>query len=158
MNDKTRDLGLLLLRLSGVLLLGLHGWDKLSSFAIGEGDGFVAAVARMGFPLPLVWAWAAVLAESVGALLLAVGLFTRTAAVGAAATMAVAAFLVHRALEQGLNFLGLREVSPEQLQKWGNPELPLLYLIVFLAIALLGPGQIALDRFVSRKKGRSRAK
>ena len=156
MSEKSRNLGLLLLRLCGVLMLGLHGWSKLATFASGGGQGFVSAVANLGFPLPVVFAWGAVLAESVGALLIAVGLFTRTSAAMLAITMGVAGFLQHRALQQLLSGLGLREVDPETLKGWGNPELAVVYTIVFLVVALLGPGSMALDRFVGKKKGRGR--
>ena len=155
MNEKTRDFGLLVLRLGGLLLLGYHGWGKLAALATGGGDGFVQGVTELGFPAPLVFAWAAALAESVGAVLLTVGLFTRVAAAGAAITMAVAAFARHHALDQALNALGIRAVAVEQLKEWGKPELALVYLLVFLGILLLGPGRYALDNYLGRGKSRS---
>lgn len=155
MNEKARDFGLLFLRLSGLLLLGYHGWGKITSLATGAGEGFVRGVAEMGFRAPLVFAWAAALAESVGALLLAAGLFTRVAAAGAAITMAVAAFARHHALDQALSALGIRAVSAEQLKEWGKPELALVYLLVFLGIVLLGPGRYALDNYLGRGRSRS---
>ena len=154
MNEKARDFGLLVLRLSGFLLLGYHGWGKITSLATGGGERFVQGVAEMGFPAPLVFAWAAALAESVGAVLLATGLFTRAAAAGAAITMAVAAFARHHALDQALNALGIRAVSAEQLKEWGKPELALVYLLVFVGILLLGPGRYAFDNYLGRGRGR----
>lgn len=155
MNEKARDFGLLVLRLSGLLLLGYHGWGKITSLATGGGERFVQGVAEMGFPAPLVFAWAAALSESVGALLLAAGLFTRVAAAGAAITVAVAAFARHHALDQALNALGIRAVSAEQLKEWGKPELALVFLLVFAGILLLGPGRYALDNYLGRGRGRS---
>ena len=54
---------------------------------------FIEDVGNLGFPFPVVFAWAAVLAEVVGGLLLALGLFTRPAALSIVATMLVAALL-----------------------------------------------------------------
>ena len=150
MNERARDLGLLTLRLSGLLLLGYHGWGKLSALATGGGERFVQGVTELGFPAPIVFAWAAALAESVGGVLLAAGLFTRVAAAAAAFTMAVAAFVRHHALDQALNALGIRAVSAEQLEAWGKPELALVYLLIFLGILLLGPGRYALDNYLGR--------
>ena len=51
----------------------------------------------------------------------------------------VAAFLRHHALSQLLSWLGVAPASAE-LKKWGSPELSFVYLLVCLAVALLGPG------------------
>lgn len=144
MQDKARDWGLLILRLAGLLLIGYHGWGKLTALASGD-QGFVAGVTELGLPAPLFFAWAAALSESVAAVLLAVGLFTRWAAALAACTMAVAAFMRHHALGQALAAVGLGSATPEQLKEWGRPELALVYLIIFVALVLLGPGRFALD-------------
>jgi hypothetical protein len=36
-------------------------------------------------------------------------------------------------------------VPPERLAAWGNPELALVYLAVFLAVALAGAGSLSVD-------------
>jgi uncharacterized membrane protein YphA (DoxX/SURF4 family) len=41
--------------------------------------------------------------------------------------------------------MGLMEVPAERLTAWGNPELALLYLAVFLAVALAGAGGLSID-------------
>lgn len=68
-------------------------------------------------------------AETVCAGLVLMGLFTRVALVPLLATMSVAVFNVH----------------------WSNPwtdkELPLLYLAVYAAIFLVGPGRFSFDAF-----------
>jgi putative oxidoreductase len=144
------DAALLILRLSGLGLALAHGWIKVGRFLSGEGQPFVDGVASLGFPYPAVFAWAATLAEMVGGLLIAVGLLTRVAAAFAAFTMFVAAFLRHRLAQQTLAFFGIQPVAPEVLESWGNPERAALYLVIFLALLLLGAGRLSLDRLVRR--------
>jgi len=93
-----RDIGLLILRLAGLYLAAGHGWGKLVGLASGQ-SRFVEGVANMGFPMPVLFAWAAGLAEFAGGLAMALGLFTRWAALLAGCTMFVAAFVrLHPAL------------------------------------------------------------
>jgi putative oxidoreductase len=146
------DLALLILRLAGIGMITLHGWGKLVRMAGGD-RGFVNGVGQMGFPVPIVFAWAAVLAETLLPALVILGLLTRPAAAICAVNMAVAAFVRHHAHLHWLAALGIRSYPADTLKGWGNPELALLYLVVFLAIALAGGGRFALDRVV-RRSGR----
>jgi uncharacterized membrane protein YphA (DoxX/SURF4 family) len=41
-------------------------------------------------------------------------------------------------------------VSAEVLEGWGNPERAAVYLLVFLALVLLGGGKYSLDRLVRK--------
>ncbi len=143
MKDTPRDLALLAMRLSG-LLLAAHGWGKVARLAAGE-TGFINGVRGLGFPLPGLFAWAAALSELAG-VLVAVGLCTRVAAAFGAFTMAVAAFAQHRAHLHFLVWIHLMQRTPEQVETWGDPELALVYLCLLLGVALLGPGAISLDR------------
>lgn len=153
--DRRRDIGLLLLRLAGLGLALAHGLGKVTALAGGE-QRFVEGVARLGFPAPVAFAWAAALTELVGGLLVAAGLATRASAALAAFVVAVAAFLRHRALEQLAVGIGLTSVDPEVLERWGKPELALVYTLCFAAIALLGPGRISLDHWLRARRGRAR--
>ncbi len=146
-----RDIGLLILRFAGLYLAIGHGWSKVMALSSGQGAGFIKATADLGFPMPVVFAWAAALSEFVGGLLVTVGLGTRIAAAFAASTMAVAAFGRHHAHGHLLNALGIAPVSADIAKGWGNPELALIYLLVFAAIAFLGPGGLALDSRFGRK-------
>jgi putative oxidoreductase len=146
------DVALLLLRLAGLGLALAHGWGKVEALSTGHADPFVQAVAGLGFPVPLFFAWASGLAEFAGGILVALGLGTRIAAGFATVNMAVAAFMRHHALSRLAALVGLVTVPPDTLKAWGNPELALLYLAVFLAITLLGPGRLALDPLIRRRR------
>jgi putative oxidoreductase len=146
------DLGLFILRLSGLGLALVHGLPKLTALLTGQSQ-MAEAVARLGFPLPAAFAWAAALGEFLGGLLVALGLFTRVGAALAAFTMFVAAFLQHHAFSRLLVILRLRYLSEDTQKAWGNPELALLYLAVLLAVLIAGPGRIAFDSVIG-KRGR----
>jgi putative oxidoreductase len=144
----SHDVALVLLRLSGLGLALFHGYGKVLALATGKGDGFVAGVESLGFPLPGLFAWAAALAEFLGGLCVALGLGTRVAAIFAAFTMFVAAFLRHHALQHLLVALGAMEASEKTVRSWGNPELALIYLLAFATLALTGGGRFCLDRIL----------
>jgi putative oxidoreductase len=109
------------------LALG-HGLSKVT----GDMSRFAEGVANLGFPFPLFFAWCASLAEFLGGLLVAVGLFTRPAAAFAGFTMLVALFR-HRA------------------DPFGRMELALLYLTVMVAVVLVGAGPWSLDARLRRR-------
>lgn len=147
-----RDVALLILRLAGVGLALAHGWGKVVSLSAGQGDRLIQGVGSLGFPLPGLFAWAAALAEFAGGLCVALGLGTRVAAAFAGFTMVVAAFGRHQAHLQFLGLVGLMQVSAETVKAWGNPELSLVYLLVLVAIGLLGPGRFSLDALLGGKR------
>ena len=130
--SRLSDLGLLLFRVFvGLALAWGHGINKLP-----PSEGFVAGVVAMGFPAPLVFAWAAGLAEFVGGHLIALGLLTRPAALFAAVTMFVAAFI----------------------RQAGDPftdiEKALLFLAAAALLMLAGAGRYSLDAFIERRAAR----
>ena len=152
MNERWKNLGLLLLRLAGLYLALAHGWGKVQSLAGGD-TGFVSALGNMGFPLPGLFAWAAALSEFLGGLLVALGLFTRWAAAFGAFTMAVAAFGRHHLIGRLLHATGISVVSEDTLKAWGNAELATMYLLIFLCLVMVGAGGFSLDAKF-RKKGK----
>ena len=129
------DLGLLLLRLTfGGLMAVWHGLVKLQGFDQMKG----------GFPDPLgIGAQnsliGAIGGELIAGALIAVGLFTRLSTIPAIFTMAIAAFLVHGS-------------GPLFLPGEGTKEPALLYLLGYVAIAMLGPGRFSLDAVLAKKK------
>jgi putative oxidoreductase len=136
--SRVGDVGLLLLRLVGLMIAIGHGMSKV----IGEGrfgppEQLVAGVTKMGFPMPTAFAWAAALTEFVGGIFIAVGLATRPAALALAFNMAVAAFVAHR-------------TDPLFMGGAGAAKEPaVLYLLPFAALALTGAGRYSIDRFIA---------
>lgn len=112
----------------GLLMVGLHGLGKMP-----PSDKFIEGVTSLGFPMPVVFAWAAALSEYIGGLLLAFGLFTRPAALFLAFTMLVAAFGKH--LE-----------DPMKVK-----ELSLLYFSIAIIFASRGAGRWSLDNLISKR-------
>ncbi len=145
-----RDIGLLILRLAGLYLAIGHGWGKVVGLASGQ-SRFLQGVTEMGFPAPVVFAWAAALSEFAGGLCVALGLFTPWAAGFAAFTMLLAAFGRHHAFSHFLSWLGIAPAAEETLKAWGNPELALAYLMILVGVALLGPGRFSIDARRGRK-------
>ncbi len=87
------DFGLLVLRLALGGILIAHGVGKL--MAEGGVNGFANLVANMGIPAPLPMAYAAVISEIGGGLLVVLGLLARLGALSIVGVMAVAIVKVH---------------------------------------------------------------
>ena len=118
-----KNIALLILRcaFSGAMLT--HGYPKLLKLVQGD--------LSFGDPLGIGEAPSLILAvigEFVAPVLIIIGWKTRLAAIPAAITMGVAAFLVHGD------------------DPFAKQEKALLYLFAFVAIALLGAGKYSLDR------------
>jgi putative oxidoreductase len=126
------DVGLLIVRLVFGAIMAAHGVQKLVTWFGGYGlagtGGFFEA---LGFRPGRLFAALAGLAESVGGLLLAVGLFEPVAAMAIIAVMITATGSVHWG--HGL-FAATNGV-----------EVPLLYAAVAVALTLTGPGAYSLD-------------
>ena len=134
----SRDLGLLILRGAGFLLAATFGLQKFSwywtAFHAGKSlsaIGLAPLVARMGFPTPVVLALWITFNESIGALLIGCGFLTRILAASAALGMAGALYTSVRLHEDWLRAA--------------------LYLIVFVALALIGPGKFSADYLIKSK-------
>jgi putative oxidoreductase len=125
------ELAWTLIRVTFGLLFSInHGLGKV--FNPEKMAGFTKGVAELGFPAPEFFAWAAALTEFAGGLFIAVGLLTRPAAALAAFTMCVA--LVRHA--------------PDPFAK---SESALLFLAVWIAALMIGPGRYSLDRALGVK-------
>lgn len=148
----SKDVALLVLRLSGLGLAFAHGWAKVASLATTGGGPFLRGVEALGFPIPIVFAWAAALSEFAGGIAIALGLATRIAAVFTAITMFVAAFFRHHLADQLMNWIGAVRVPEDVLESWGNPERAAVYLLIFLALILMGGGRFSLDRAIRKKR------
>lgn len=135
------DVGLMLFRVATGLMLALgHGRGKLPPDGL---NGFAGYLAKLQVPMPTASAWAAMLAEFAGGLLLALGLFTRPAAALIAITMLVAAFTAH---------------ADDRMFNPGGPskELALLYLSAAVLLLFTGSGRYGADPlFRGRERGSS---
>jgi len=144
--SRTGDLVLAVVRLSlATFMVVGHGWGKLyqstdSGSHFGPSQGFVDGVASMGFPMPLLSAWLAVLAETLFAALLGVGLFTRLSAFVLVFNMGVAAFVAH-----GGDPWFMTGAGPSK-------EPAMLYLLPFLLFMVIGAGNLSLDAFIRGKR------
>lgn len=121
-NALLKDLGLLLLRIGASITMMTHGYGKLQMLI--NGDEFGDPIGLGATPSLFL----ATIGEFVCPILIIFGFKTRWAAIPTAITMAVAFFIAHAS-------------DPFQ-----RKELPLLYLIVFVSIILLGPGKYSVDR------------
>lgn len=131
-----RNPALFVVRLALGVIFAAHGWQKL---ALDGLEATTAGFEGMGIPLPQVSAPVVALAELLGGGLLILGLFTTVVGLLLAVEMAVAAVVVH--LPGGLFIAD------------GGWELVAALGAGALALAVVGPGSIALDP-VLRGKGR----
>ena len=125
-----QSLGLLVLRLAVGAMMLTHGWPKLEKL-LSAPDKFPDPIG-VGPEISLVLA---VFAEVPCAVLVALGLFTRWAALPLLVTMAVAAFIVHGD------------------DPFNKQEMALLYGSGTLAIMLTGPGAFSIDAWRSNRRG-----
>jgi putative oxidoreductase len=121
-----RDAGLLVLRLVVGITFLLHGIDKLGDIA-----GTEQLFASLDIPAPAVMAPFVAVTETVGGVLLIIGLATPLAGVALAGDMVVALLTQH--IGHGFFVEG------------GGIELVLLLGGTSLAIALTGAGRVSLD-------------
>ena len=152
----SKDVALLILRLAGLAFAFAHGWGKVEELVWGDPTGRLAGIARLGFPVPLFFAWCLALTEFAGGLLIAAGLATRVVAAFGSFAMFVAAFARHRLHMHILVTLGLAEVSEETARSWGNPERAFLFLLIFLSLILMGGGAYSLDHLLAKRRGSRR--
>jgi len=137
MNRKgTIDVGLLFFRVGlAALMFGLHGYARFFHayhyVASRQPWTFVDVVARLGFPFPAFFAVVSALSESIPAMFIALGLYTRVAATVLAIDMVVAFY--------------------NEAHKGDPFELPALYLVGALTLVIVGAGKFSLDGKVRKK-------
>ncbi|KJJ39128.1 DoxX family protein [Aequorivita vladivostokensis] len=122
-NTTSYNLGLLLLRMGFGIMMLTHGIPKLLKML--SGDFSFGDPIGVGETATLILA---VLCEVFFPILVIIGFKTRLSAIPVIITMAVAAFVVHAA------------------DPFGIKEKAILYLIGFIAIALLGAGKYSVDK------------
>jgi putative oxidoreductase len=129
---KFRDLALLLLRaVFGLYMAFGHGLGKITGGPEqwAQLGGVIEGILGFGF-LPTFWGFMAAVAESVAALLVAVGFLARPAALLLVINMFVASMA---------HITGVID---------GGAESAVLYGVVFLSLLFIGPGAYSIDEQV----------
>ena len=127
------DLGLLIIRLGiGLSMLLFHGYGKLTG-GTSTWEAVGSHMKNLGITFfPVFWGLLAALAESVGSLLLVLGVFFRPATLALVFTMLVAA----------LRHLTLPAEAPGA--GWSGASHALELLAVYLGLLAAGPGKYRL--------------
>lgn len=132
-NNKLSNYGYTLFRVGIPALMLLHGTHKLEKLMAGGEIKFLDFLG-LGTEVSLALA---VVGELVAPLFLIVGFKTRWASIPAIITMFVAAFVAH---------------AGEPLDE---REHSLLYMIAFIAIAMIGSGAQSLDAWFQKRKSKA---
>ena len=130
-----RQFGITLLRLAVGITFVMHGWQKVHEIGYAN---IVHMTESLQMPQPKLAAALLMAAELGGGALLVLGLFTRLAALPIAFVMFVAFWKVHR-------FNGFF------LDKRGF-EYTFVLFFAALALAFMGPGLLAIDNLLFRRR------
>ncbi len=137
------DLSITILRLTLGLVMLPHGLQKI--FGLFGGYGFNGTMhfftETMG--IPYIFALLAILAESLGAVGLLTGFFTRISAFGVGSTIAVGALMVHIPNGFFMNWFGN--------QAGEGYEYHILVVGMAITLILAGGGRWSLDALLQRK-------
>lgn len=134
-NDRMLNLAWLLFRLHiGITIAFSAGLPKMTGF--GAPDWFVKQVADIGFtfPSPVLWATLAAWGEFFGGILIAIGLFTRFAALQLAFQFFVISYIWYN--------------EPEPLTGMYFQQ---LYFFCYLLTMVAGGGRFSLDALIAKK-------
>jgi putative oxidoreductase len=122
-----------------------HGYAKLARGA----DNFTGILAALHVPVPQVAAWATILTELFGGAAFLIGFFMALAAIPMLIVLLVAILTVH--LPNGFSSITLMSVTVTGAH-FGQPgyECDLLYVACIVAVILMGPGILSIDRALVR--------
>ena len=129
-----RDIAFTLMRVVIGYILLMHGWMKVGTFGLAGVSGLMA---KNGLEPAAAFAIAAMFLETVGAICIIIGLFTRFFAAALAIEMGIALLAVH--LKAGFSAAN------------GGYEYVLLLGIVMFAIAIRGGGPYSVDRWIGKE-------
>lgn len=126
------DLWYPMIRIALGAILFMHGWGKWNAGTARIGNAFAT-----NYGLPSVFAYPALFLETVGAICIVVGLFTRFFAAAIAIELLIAMYAAHWA--KGFSVGG------------GGYEYVLFLGIVTFAVALRGGGPYSVDRMIGKE-------
>src|SRR5262245_22861468 len=126
----------------GFLAHGLAKWSR-------GPEVFAGILQATGVPLPQFMAWVTIATEFAVGIAFLVGAFVPLASIPAIILLAVAIFTVH--LPYGFSSIKLISVVNGRAQ-FGPPgyECDLLYIACILALAVIGPTPLSVDKYRSR--------
>lgn len=129
------DAACVVLRVALAIVFAAHGWQKIYVWTI---DGTAKRFSELGMPSPDLAAPAVSGLELVGGILLGLGLVTRLLAIALATSTVLQAIF-----DASENAVSLTSDSA---------GISVLLLGGCVAVALLGPGEIRIDRFLAREQ------
>ncbi|MBE3125896.1 MAG: DoxX family protein [Acidobacteria bacterium] len=134
------------------VLLGVvifpHGAQKLLGWFGGGGFNASMRMFESSFHIPTIFALLAILAESVGAVALIAGFFTRIAALAISVNMVVAVALIHAKVGFFMNWGGTA--------KGEGFEYHILAMAIGIVLMIMGGGRWSVDGVIAKKLKRSR--
>jgi putative oxidoreductase len=129
-----RDIAYTLMRIVIGYILFMHGWGKVTGAGVA---GISAYMSKNGLEPGALFAICAIFLETVGAICIVIGLFTRFFAAALAIELAIAFFAVHMPHGFAVNK--------------GGFEYVLLLGIVMFAIAIRGGGPYSVDAKIGKE-------
>jgi len=129
----TSDIAYLIVRVTVGLMLLPHGWTKVVTGITGVSGYF----ARLHLEPAWLFTIVSMFNETIGGVLIAIGLFTRPIAALIVIEFVILLFWVHIPRGYGQSVVGA--------------EFPLMWLLMLIAVMLRGGGPYSLDRKIGRE-------
>jgi putative oxidoreductase len=130
----TSDLAYVLVRLTVGLMLLPHGWTKITVSGVTNVSSYFA---RLHLEPALLFTLLAMFNETIGAILIAIGLFTRPIAALLIIEFIILLVVVHVPRGYGMALNGI--------------EFPLMWLLMLVVILLRGGGPYSVDRKIGKE-------
>ena len=141
------DISSLIMRVSLGIVFIPHGTQKLLGWFGGNGFSKTMDFFTEKMGIPVVLAFLAIMAESIGAVALITGFLTRVAALGIATNMVVAIFMVHLPHGFFMNWFGK--------QQGEGYEYHLLAITLAVTLMIRGGGKFSIDGIITKMSKRS---
>jgi putative oxidoreductase len=132
--ESWRDVAYTILRVIIGAILLMHGWLKVGTFGVAGVSGFMA---KSGLEPATAFAVAAMVLETIGAICIIIGLFTRF-------------FAAALAIELLIGFLAVHLKAGFFVNKGGFEYILLLGIVMF-AIAIRGGGPYSVDKMIGKE-------